>query len=61
MPGLEPHIFRLLEAAREIGFEPKEQLFNVSGGDYIRETGRRAWLDSADSGSAGSTRATGAA
>lgn len=30
MPGLEPHIFRLLEAARAMGFEPDEQLFNVN-------------------------------
>lgn len=30
MPGLEPHILRLLEAAREVGFAPDDQLFNVN-------------------------------
>lgn len=30
MPGLEPHILRLLEAAREVGFAPEDQLFNVN-------------------------------
>ncbi|CAI8978267.1 site-specific integrase [Pseudomonas chlororaphis] len=30
MPGLEPHILGLLEAADEIGFRPDEQLFNVN-------------------------------
>jgi len=29
-PGLEPHISRILEAARETGFEPDDQLFNVN-------------------------------
>jgi integrase len=30
MPGLEPHTLRLLEAARDNGFEPDDQLFNVN-------------------------------
>jgi len=30
MPGLEPHILRLLEAARDVGFAPEDQLFNVN-------------------------------
>jgi integrase len=30
MPGLETHLVRVLEAAREIGFEPDDQLFNVN-------------------------------
>ena len=30
MPGLESHILRLLNAAREIGFSPNDQLFNVN-------------------------------
>ncbi|MGI3745926.1 MAG: site-specific integrase [Janthinobacterium lividum] len=30
MPGLEPHILRLLEAARDVGFDPNDQLFNVN-------------------------------
>lgn len=30
MPGLEPHIMRLLESARDNGFEPDDQLFNVN-------------------------------
>ncbi|MDR9862464.1 site-specific integrase [Pseudomonas baetica] len=30
MPGLEPHILKLLEAAKEIGFAPDDQLFNVN-------------------------------
>jgi integrase len=30
MPGLEPHILRLLDAARDVGFAPEDQLFNVN-------------------------------
>jgi integrase len=29
-PGLEPHIARILDAARDTGFEPEDQLFNVN-------------------------------